>query len=454
MFQGRTLRACMVAALLVPTWSCDYSRSSPRPRNLLLITLDTMRADRLPAYGFSGVSTPALDRIAGEGIVYENAYAAVPLTLPSHSSLFTGMHPPRLGVRDNVGAPLAQEFTTLAEVLRGQGLRTGAFIASAVLAPGRGVDQGFDRYSSGAASPCSGGPPLRRRAGEVVDDATEWLATDDEKPFFAWVHLFDTHRPYDLPEKYNGGGVDPYLDAIAYEDAQIARLIEYLEKRGSLKDTAIVVAGDHGESLGDHGEDTHGIFLYQEALRVPLIVRVPGLTGRRVKEVARLVDVMPTILDVFGVPDAGVEGSSLLQVSGPDNLQREAYGESLYPLRFGWAPLRSLQADRYKVIEAPRLELYDLLNDPGETRNVVAEHPAVADMMLRRLRTFDSKTSSPPPVDGEVSDRIAALGYVGGRMREAEKSNGQIDPKDRISTFNRITAAQSQRTEQRRSLCR
>jgi arylsulfatase A-like enzyme len=345
MSQPHAARVCLAAALLVPALCYHYSKTVARPRNLLLITLDTMRADRLPPYGFSGVATPALDKIAAEGVVYENTYAAVPLTLPSHSSLFTGMHPPTLRVRDNADPPLGAEFTTLAEVLRSHGLRTAAFIASAVLASGRGVEQGFDLYSAGAVSLCSGGPPLRRRAAEVIDDAMKWLTVDDAKPFFVWVHLFDTHRPYDLPDQYNDGGIDSYLSAIAYEDSQIARLIDHLQSRGSLEDTVIVVAGDHGESLGDHGEESHGIFLYQEALRVPLMMRAPGMAPRRVADVARLVDVMPTVLEVFGVPYSGLEGTSLLHAStlAASDSQREVYGESMYPLRFGWAPLRSLR---------------------------------------------------------------------------------------------------------------
>src|SRR5688500_4691973 len=179
-----------------------------------------MRADRLPAYGFRDVNTPALDRIAAEGIVFEHAVAAVPLTLPPHASLFTGMYPPRLGVRDNAAAPLADQFVTLAELLRAGGLKTAAFVASAVVAPGRGLDQGFDLYTSGTALTCLEAPPVRRRAGAVVDETLSWLEAHDAAPFFAWLHLYDTHRPYDLPEEYRDRHFDPYLAAVAYEDAQ------------------------------------------------------------------------------------------------------------------------------------------------------------------------------------------------------------------------------------------
>jgi choline-sulfatase len=461
MLRRRAVPVCLTAALLLPELSGPISSAVARPRNLLLITLDTMRADRLPAYGFRGVDTPALDRIAAEGAVFEDTFAAVPLTLPSHASLFTGLYPPRHGVRDNAGVPLSNEFTTLAEALRERGLRTAAFVASAVLAPRRGFEQGFDLYSAGEPARCSGAPPARRRAGEVVDEALSWLGRHDTEPFFAWIHLFDTHRPYDLPADYTDRYFDPYLAAIAYEDAQIARVISHLETRGLLKSTLIVVAGDHGESLGDHGEESHGIFLYQEALRVPFIVRGSGVSPRRVTAVARLIDVMPTVLDLFGVPASGIDGVSLVQVgTRPGSDPRlEVYAESMYPRRFGWAPLRSLRVDRYKVIDAPRAELYDLANDPGEERNVLAEHPTVAAAMLRRLRSFDSgqemTAASGADVDNAVLDRLASLGYVGSIAAPAPAPPGeQTDPKDRIAAFNKITSLQWENTGRRQSLCR
>jgi choline-sulfatase len=451
----------LILGLLLAAASDSLRPGAVRPRNLLLITLDTMRADRLPVYGFAGVDTPALDRIAAEGTVFEEAFAAVPLTLPSHASLFTGIYPPRLGVRDNAGAPLSSEFTTMAELLRGQGLQTAAFVASAVLAPGRGMQQGFDVYTSGPPARCSGAPPTRRRAAEVVDETLSWLQHRDAEPFFAWIHLFDTHRPYDLPPEYKDRHFDPYLAAIAYEDSQIARLTTYLESRRLLENTLIVVVGDHGESLGDHGEESHGIFVYQEALRVPLIIRGPGVSVRRVTSIARLVDVMPTVLALFGMNVSGLDGTSLARHDEQSGRREglEVYAESMYPLRFGWAPLRSLRADRYKLIDAPKAELYDLMNDPGEERNVLKEHPTVAAAMLRRLRSFDSEdnpaTAPPQATDSEVSERIASLGYVGGALARTPLAGGdQVDPKDRIDVFNRITAQQWENTERARAMCR
>jgi arylsulfatase A-like enzyme len=424
--------------------------AAARPRNLLVITLDTMRADRLPPYGFCGVATPALDRLAAEGVVFEQTFAAVPLTLPSHGTIFTGLYPPRLGVRDNAGAPLAGDVTTMAEVLKDRGLTTAAFVASSVLAAGRGLEQGFGSYSDGPPPRCSGTPRGRRPADGVVDDAIDWLGRQGSTPFFAWIHLYDTHRPYDLPDEYLRLYADPYLAAIAFLDTQIARVIGSLDTRGHLDDTLIVIVGDHGESLGDHGETSHGLFVYQEALHVPFIVRGAGIAPRRVRAVTRLVDVMPTVLEIFGLPHPGMDGVSLagLAAGTTTDLHLEVYAESLYPQRFGWAPLRSLRTDRYKVIEAPRPELYDLASDPYEARNIFDERRTVGRAMLDRLGTFDEggeRTSSRPlPVDRAVAERIAALGYVHATAGQMPGSPGeQADPKDRVAAFNRMTSVGS-----------
>jgi choline-sulfatase len=453
-----------IVLLCVAAFVVAALRPSPsgheRPRNVLLITLDTMRADRLPAYGFTGVLTPTLDRIAAEGVVFEDAFAAVPLTLPSHATLMTGIYPPRLGVRDNAGVPLSDEFTTLAEMLREQRLNTAAFVASSVLAPRRGLGQGFDVYSAGAFGRCGQGPPARRRADAVVDEALGWFQRNGTDPFFVWLHLYDTHRPYDLPAEYTERYFDPYLAAIAYEDAELGRVVSELERRGLLESTLIVVTGDHGESLGGHGEQSHGIFLYQEALRVPLVMRGPGLSPKRTLGVVRLVDVMPTVLSLFGLSITGIDGVNLSpnqrsRVASP----REVYAESMYPERFGWGALRSLQADRYKFIDAPRPELYDLARDPSEQRSVIAEHPSVARAMLRRLAAYDVRqTPAGVPaakIDGRILEQITSLGYVGSIAAAATVARGeQPDPKDRIDAFNRHTSLQWDSAERRRQSCR
>ena len=435
------------ALLVIPSLQGPERDRAARPRNLLVITLDTIRADRLPPYGFAGVETRILDRLAAEGVVFEQTFAAVPLTVPSHATLFTGLYPPRLGVRDNTGAPLAGGFQTLAEVLNERGLATAAFVASGVLATGRGLDQGFGVYADGSTAPCAGGASARRRANEVVDDAVAWLRGQESSPFFVWIHLYDTHRPYDLPDEYLRRYADPYLAAIAFQDAQMSRVIEAVESRNQLNSTLVVVVGDHGESLGDHEEQSHGLFVYDKALHVPFVMRGPGIPPGRVSALTRLVDVMPTVLELFGLATTDVDGVSLVPLAtrnGPDP-QLDVYSESLYPERFGWARLRSLRDDRYKVIEAPRSELYDLVSDPGEQRNVLHQHPAIGAAMLDRLRDFDDRldgASKPrPQLDREVAARLSALGYVAGTAEEIPRTdNGQIDPKDRVAEFNRLTS--------------
>ena len=342
--------------------------------------------------------------------------------------------------------------------LRDHGLKTAAFVGSSVLAPPRGLAQGFDSYR--AASQNCVGIPARRRAAEVIDDAVAWIGSQDGSPFFAWIHLFDTHRPYDLTDDFKNRHHDPYLSAVLYEDAQLGRVLSYLEERNLLDETLIVVAGDHGEALGDHGDESHGIFLYEEALRVPLVIRGPGVRTRRLMPVVRLIDVMPTVLDLFGIRVTRMDGASLKNIDRePPSAAREVYAETMYPLRFGWSPLRSLRSDRFKFIEGPRPELFDLSTDPMEQRNVVADHPQVAEAMRRRLRAIDSSEAAPAPaprdVDRAVLERIGSLGYVSGAPTEPRPTSGALpDPKDRIDTFNKLTALQRQNTEMRRSFCR
>jgi arylsulfatase A-like enzyme len=438
----------LIAMLFAASMLLMACSAPPRPRNLLVISLDTMRADRLPVYGFSGVSTPILDSLAAEGAVFDEAHAAVPLTLPSHANLFTGLYPTRLGLHDNAGAPLDRAFETLAESMRAHGLRTAAFVASSVLAADRGLDQGFQSYSLGSTEPCQG-RRARRSADVVTDEALGWLA-GDSAPFFAWVHFYDTHRPYRLPEKYRSGYQDPYLAAIAFEDEQIGRIVTYLRSKHELDDTLIVVVGDHGESLGDHGEDSHGIFLYQETLRVPLILRGAGIAPARIASPVRLVDVMPTVLALFGSSSRQSDGDSLVPLlhGQAEQSAREIYAESLYPLRFGWASLRSLRADRYKVIDAPRPELYDLATDPGEQRNLVSAKPLLAAAMLDRLRRLSDggRGAVLPPVSDDRAAELASLGYVArGTDVPARLGAPGSDPKDQIKQFNRFTMLQASR---------
>jgi choline-sulfatase len=440
----RTLALIIVAAALVGgLW---WRAADPRqaPMGVVLITLDTTRADRLPAYGFMDASMPHLDRLAREGVVFDQAASVSPLTLPAHASLFTGLLPPAHGVRDNADSPLAPDHTTLAEILQGRGFRTGAFVGSVVVDADRGLAQGFERYSGVGASDRPRPRRGQRRADEVIGDATGWLEEVAGSRFFLWAHLYDPHRPYDPPEPFRSRYADPYVGEIAFADSQIGRLLEQLEAHDLLDRTLLIVAADHGESLGEHGERDHGIFIYQSVIRVPLIMRGPGIAPGRIGEVVRLTDVMPTVLDLLGIPAPALDGVSLVDLmrGRRGDLDREAYAESLYPQRFGWSPLRALRQGRYKFIEAPRPELYDLHRDPFEERNLYDERRPMADALAQRLAVIGDREPAPGGraeaglVSPALQQRLAALGYVGSVSPRALPEAADLpDPKDCIGFF-------------------
>jgi choline-sulfatase len=413
------------------------ARTEPAPLGVVIVTLDTTRADHLPVYGLMGAAMPHLERLAREGVVFDQATSVAPLTLPAHCSLFTGLYPPTHGVRDNADRALAPERTTLAEVLHARGFRTGAFVGSAILDAERGLAQGFDRYSGvtdGESRDSRGAPRRQRPANEVIDDAERWLDGVTDSRFLLWAHLYDPHRPYDPPEPYRTRYVDAYTGEIAFADAQVGRLLNLLERRHLRDRTVVVVVADHGESLGDHDERDHGVFVYESVLRVPLIIRGPGLEPGRIADVVRLVDVMPTVLNLVGVPAPPTDGTSLVdRMRGAGPLDLEAYAESLYPQQFGWSSLRSLRASRYKLIEAPHPELYDLERDPFEQHNIYEKRRGLAEVMERRLAALGRGASAQDPAapSAEVQERLATLGYVAGRPTPSSPGvRDQPDPKD------------------------
>jgi choline-sulfatase len=441
----------------------------PSDLNLLVISLDTTRADRLRAYGFQEIETPALDRLASEGVLFQQAATAAPLTLPAHTTIFTSRVPPEHGVRDNGGFFVDASETTLAETLQARGFRTGAFVGAYVLDSKWGLDQGFETYfddfdltkyraiSLGA---------IQRPANEVVDKALEWLAGVAGQRFFGWVHLYDPHTPYEPPEpfksRYPGR---PYLGEIAFTDSQVGRLVDFLRERGILDRTVIVVVGDHGESLDDHGEGSHGFFIYESVVRVPLIIRAPlqGAGGKRVADVVRTLDIAPTVAELLGVENVpNGDGVSLvpLMTGATTELGLEAYAESTYPLyHYGWSDLRALRSGRFKLIAAPRPELYDLEQDPGERANLFDERKQLADRMLARLAELEArftKTERPdsePEVDPEARARLAALGYIGSFVATAPPDasrSGLADPKDKIRVFNMISKARDISKDEKR----
>jgi choline-sulfatase len=429
--------------------------------NVVLLTLDTLRADHLGAYGNTEVRTPHLDELAADGVVFEQAMTSAPLTLPAHSSIFTGQFPPRHGVRDNGGFFLGPEQVTMAELLTAQGFTSGATVGAFVLDSKWGLDQGFGTYQDDfdltnikAMSLAS----VKRPGNEVVDLALKWMDGVADQRFFSWLHLYDPHAPYESPEpyrsQYNG---HPYRGAIAFTDAQVGRVLTFLKDRGLADRTIVVVAGDHGEGLGEHGEETHGFFVYESAMRVPFIVYAPfsNTAGRRVTQPVRTVDILPTVLDLLQIqaPDAlaGVSLAPLLTGAREmANVPMEGYGEAMYPLHhYGWSELTATRSDRYKLIDAPRPELYDLERDPNELNNIFEERRSVADAMLRNLRDQKRQMAASAPaapkneeVDPETRARLAALGYVGSFVATDEgPSSDRADPKDKIGLFNLMTTA-------------
>jgi arylsulfatase A-like enzyme/Tfp pilus assembly protein PilF len=430
---------------------------APRPASLLLVSIDTLRADHLGSYGYASARTPILDGLAASGLRFQQATTVVPLTLPAHSSLLTGTFPAHHGVRDNGGFYLGDEETTLAEVLREKGYRTGGFVGAFVLDSRWGIAQGFERYFDDfdlSRYEGAGMDAVQRRGDEVVEKAIEWLAADKKQPFFAWVHLYDPHTPYDPPEPYRsqfpGTPVGGYDGEIAWSDALVGRLLAALREDGRLESTLVVVVGDHGESLGEHHEQTHGFFVYDATVQIPMIMAGPGVPVRAVAEQVRIVDVMPTALDLLGVPaPKPVQGKSLLPLARGESLGLLAVSESWYPrYHYGWSELKAIRDGRYKLIDAPRRELFDLTRDPGELIDGAAADPARSETLANALaRTLAELTSASAPtgprsIDPEAEERLQALGYLGGggsRRNLEERPRG--DPKDKIGLYNLLKRA-------------
>lgn len=432
-------RLTLIALGLVATVAA--SSWHDRPRSVIVITLDTTRADRLSVYGFNNAPMPGLERLAREGVVFDRATSVAPLTLPAHCTLFTGLFPPAHGVRDNADGALSQQQTTLAEILKARRYETAAFVGSTVLDSDRGLAQGFDYYGSVPRGGPSTGPfgAAQRPADLVMNDALRWIEGHDQTSFFAWVHLYDAHRPYAAPEPFRSEFLDPYVAEIAFADAQIARLLTVLNARHLLDRTIVLVVGDHGESLGEHGERDHGIFVYEASMQVPLIVRAPGVMARRVSELVSQVDVLPTVLDLLEIPSPpAIDGVSLVPaLRGASMPERELYAESMYPTRFGWSPLRMVRDTRLKYIDAPRPELYDLATDPFELHDIALQRPDVIAGMRARLAAFAATekraglTGSLP--SEETVRALASLGYSSGRP--AAPSSSALDAKDFIQAF-------------------
>jgi choline-sulfatase len=416
----------------------------------VLVTIDTLRADRLGAYGNTTVATPNLDRLAREGAMALHASAQVPLTRPSHVTLLTGLYPAEHGIRDNVSPPLRAGVPLLAEILRQRGFRTGAFVSSIVLSKQSGLGRGFDTYSDRFEIGDDDARflnTIQKRGDTTVAEAAAWLRQPGPERRFAWVHLYDPHDPYEPPEPYATRYAGRLYDGeVAWSDELVGRLDAVLAETRLRDDTLVVVTADHGEGLDEHGEAVHGFFVYETTLHVPLIVRGPRVTpGTRINGVTRSIDVMPTVLDLLGLANAtpAVSGRSLAPaLTGKALTDEPTFAESLTPLiHYGWSDLRALRDGRWKYILAPRPELYDLDRDPGELKNLADAEPARArayrsgiEQQLRleqaAQRRAGSASAAVPP---DMLEKLGALGYVSGSASPGRASGA--DPKDKIEEY-------------------
>jgi arylsulfatase A-like enzyme/Tfp pilus assembly protein PilF len=425
--------------------------------NVVVITIDTLRADHVGCYGDRAGQTPAIDALARAAALFTHAFTPVPITLPAHSALFTGSFPMATGMHDFSGNKLPASAVTLATVLHQHEYSTAAFLGAAVLDARFGLNQGFDTYFDhfDVDRLDEGSLDMVKRSGDqVVASALAWLETNPRRPFFLWVHLYDAHYPYAPPEPYASRFAGrPYDGEIAFADAQVGRLVARLKELGVYDRAVVVLAADHGEGLGEHGEKTHGFFVYNSTLHVPLLIRVPGSGAKVVDREASLVDVMPTVLHALQLPvPASVQGRSLLSdiTSKPSAATSNLYAESYLPLlHFGWSQLRALQANGMKYIFAPRPELYDTRTDPQETKNLMAGKQALGREMQDRLQAVVRRYTpaagghESEPTDPALADRLRSLGYVaisGGAYSDAG-GKPLADPKDRIRVYDLFSDA-------------
>lgn len=432
--------AFALASLLVP------------PPDVLLVTIDTLRADHVGTYGSKSGATPVLDAFASRGVLIEEAVVQVPQTRPSHTSLFTGLLPFEHGIRDNASAPLKPTIPTLASTLRSAGYSTAAFIAAYPVSRASGLQSGFDTFDDpfgGDADFLAGaGERNERPAREVIDAALAFLSRPSAKPRFVWVHLFEPHYPYEPPAPFDQKfKASPYDGEVATADSELKRL---LDRFAALPSHLIVVTSDHGEGLGEHGEDEHHLFVYDTTLRVPLIFEGAGLPkGTRVKGQFRSIDLMPTLLDLVSVSRPKVSGLSRaqsLKTGGtiPDN---ESYAESLYgSIHFGYAPVRALRAEGFKYIDVPKAELYRVATDKGEATNLALDRAPLGATMQKRLRGIHGEDSMRPvqqaPLDSVAQERLAALGYVASGASSSASGGANVvgpDAKDRVAHYGRYS---------------
>jgi arylsulfatase A-like enzyme/Flp pilus assembly protein TadD len=446
------MRHPLLALAALATFACQRAPSAPPvARHVVIVTIDTLRADRLGCYGRTDVATPRLDRIAAEGALAPEASAHVPLTRPSHVSLFTGRLPTEHGIRDNISPSVVPDVPLLAEAFRKAGFATGAFVSSVVLDAQSGLGRGFDVYADrfeGASGDAQFLNTVQKKGTETVAEALAWLEANRQRRVFLWLHLYEPHDPYEPPEPYASRYAGrPYDGEVAWVDELVGRFDDRLASLGMKGDTALLVTSDHGEGLGEHDEALHGFFAYQTTLHVPFLVRGPGIRpGTRLTSTVRLVDVFPTLVELAGVgPTAGarLSGRSLAGPlrGGPALPEPVTYAETLVPLlHFGWSDLRVVREGRWKYVQAPRPELYDLASDPGERKDLARAQGQRAGAMRGALAAIlegERKAlagGGAAPASTELIEKLGALGYVGAGGA-AETATPGADPKDKIAEF-------------------
>lgn len=442
------------------------SKIAAKP-NAILITIDTLRADHVGCYGAKTVKTPTLDALASDGVVFERAISQVPLTWPSHAVILTGTYPFQNGVQDFTGQPLAPKFRSVAQAFKSAGYATGAVVSAFVLDRSWGLARGFDFYDDAFSAETFKQKDIGlvdRRAEESVAHALAWLKKTPRRPFFLWLHLYDPHSPYDPPEPYRTEYRGKLYDGeIAYADHELGKLIAWLKLNKLYESTLIVATSDHGESLGEHGEDEHGFFIYNSTVHVPLIVKPPAgqlVSLQRRGEPVETAAIAPSLLELARIKDqiqAQFQVPALFDQKTPG--RDSAYSETYYPFSsFGWSPLRGLESERYHYINAPTPELYDLENDQGESQNIANQQPAIVAVLKQKLQERTAKnpiasqtadkqqasTKAAATLSPDAQQKLQSLGYFGfhAAVSPEKIKAGLPDPKEKITEFNSILKAQ------------
>jgi arylsulfatase A-like enzyme/Tfp pilus assembly protein PilF len=434
-------KTLMLALALAAAAGCRQSRVGTfGGAPVVIISIDTLRADHLSAYGYTSGRTPVLDAFAQEAVVFDAIYSQAPTTLPSHASLLTGLLPPRTGVRDNIGYALDAAHPTLASRFKRAGYRTGGAVSAYVLRSQAGLGQGFEFFDDALeiGGPTESVGAIQRDGAVAVASLSRWVTDHADGAFFAFLHLYEPHTPYAPPPAYRSLA-SPYDGEIAYADELVGRFLGRLKALGAYDKAVIAVVSDHGEGLGDHGEAEHGMFLYREALHVPLLLRLPGglRGGTRPTGTAGLVDLSATFLDLTGLRADDLDGVSLRPaIEGRDEGSRRVYSETLYPrLHFGWADLYAATEGRLRYIHAPRPELFDLGQDPAEKKNLVASRASEVASMRAWVERHRGEVKSPDDVPPDVLQKLQALGYVGVGGGVVAAEGDLPDPKDKIGAY-------------------